>query len=265
MKEIRAVGDKNTKQTIGMTGEDIAVYRVTIMILVNVISVYALWFVQQNGSRQFAFVQNVVPVLIWVFAALTLLAFGAIMFFGLRDKESPFKVVSLEYIFGVSLVAFLVSLLYRQMNPTHLILATILVSIPYYIYYFFKRTFFLYSVYSVFAIILSRCFLVTQFARLGSFGPFLEILSVILGILVPLAVIISVLASAKKDGVLVLLGRPVKLYNGRRDYIAFTLLSAVLLVEAVLSLVLPAAFPFFFYPLAAMFLLFAIIYAIKMI
>jgi hypothetical protein len=174
-------------------------------------------------------------------------------------------VITLDYIFAVSLVAFFVCLLYKQMDPKYLILASILVSIPYYIYYFFKRSFFLYSVYSVFAIILSRQFLVTEFAKLGDFGELLEIFSMILGILVPLAVILSVIVSAKKNGTLVILGRSVALYNGKRDYVAFTLLSVVLLAEAILSLALPAAFPYFILPLAAMFLLFAIIYAIKMI
>lgn len=248
-----------------MTREDIAVYRLTVMILVNVISIYTLWAVKQSSSRELAFVQNTLPVLTYVFAALTLLAFGAILFFGFRGKESPFKVPSLEFIFGVSLVAFFICLLYKQMDSTYLILGSIILSIPYYIYYFYKRSFFLYSVYSAVAIVLSRCFRVTEFARLGSFGAFLEIFSVILGVLIPLAVIASVIAGARRGGTLVILGRSVKLYNGRRDYVAFILLSALLLAEAILSLVLPAAFPYFFLPLAAMFLLFAIIYAIKMI
>ena len=249
-----------------MSREDIAVYRIMVMILVNVVSVYTMWTVKQSGARQLAFVRNALPVLLWVFAALTLLAFGAILYYGLRSKISPFKVVTLEYIFGVALVAFLVCVLYKQMDSTQLILATLIVSVPYYIYYFFDRTFFLYSLYSSSAIILSRCFLVTEFARLGQFGEFLEILSVILGILVPGAVIAAVIVSAtRKDGVLRILGRPMKLFATRRDQIAFGLLSAILLVEAILSLVLPAAFAYFFFPLAVMFLLFAIIYAIKMI
>jgi hypothetical protein len=264
-KGVLTVGNKNTNDKPAMTREDIAVYRIFTMILINVASVYTLWSVQQSSSRQLAFVRNALPVLLWVFAALTLVAFGAILFFGFKGKESPFKVISLEYIFAVSLAAFFVCLLYKQMDPKYLILASILVSIPYYIYYFFKRSFFLYSVYSVFAIILSRLFLVTEFAKLGDFGTFLEIVSIILGVLVPLAVILSVIISAKKDGVLVILGRPVTLYSGKRDYVAFVLLSAVLLAEAVLSLVLPALFPYFILPLAAMFLFFAIIYAIKMI
>lgn len=265
MKEYLAVGNNTTTKKIAMTKEDIAVYRITVMILVNVISVYVLWAVKQTGSRQLAFVQNALPILTWVFAALTLLSFGAILYFGFRDKQSPFKVISLEYIFGLSLVAFFICLLYKQMDSTYLILASILVSIPYYIYYFFKRTFYIYSVYSVVAIVLSRCFRATEIARLGSFGEFLEVFSVILGVLIPLAVIVSAIVSAKNEGTMVILGHSVKLYGGRRDYVAFILLSAVLLVEAILSLVLPAAYPYFFFPLAAMFLLFAIIYAIKMI
>lgn len=272
MKEILTVGKKNVKNvnkkahTAGMSKEDIAVYRVMVMILVNVVSVYTMWTVKQSGARQLAFVRNALPVLLWAFAALTLLAFGAILYYSLRSKASPFKVITLEFIFGVALVAFLVCVLYKQMDSTQLILATLIVSVPYYIYYFFGRTFFFYSLYSSAAIILSRCFLVTEFARLGQFGEFLEILSVILGIMVPIAVIVSVIISAnRKDGVLMILGHPVKLYGGRRDQIAFGLLSAVLLIEAILSLVLPAAFAYFFFPLAAMFLLFAIIYAIKMI
>ena len=264
-KGVLTVGNKNINEKPAMTREDIAVYRIFAMILVNVASVYTLWLVQQSSSRQLAFVKNALPVLLWAFAALTLVAFGAILFFGFKGKESPFKVISLEYIFAVSLVAFFVCLLYKQMDPKYLILASILVSIPYYIYYFFKRSFFLYSVYSVFAIILSRLFLVTEFAKLGDFGTLLEIVSIILGVLVPLAVILSVIISAKKGGTLVILGRPVALYSGKRDYVAFILLSVVLLAEAVLSLVLPALFPYFILPLVAMFLFFAIIYAIKII
>ena len=259
------MGNKNVTEKPAMTREDIAVYRIFTMIAVNVASVYTLWFVQQSGSRQLSFVTKALPILVWIFAGLTLAAFGAILFFGFGGKQSPFKVITLDYIFAVSLVAFFVCLLYKQMDPKYLILASILVSIPYYIYYFFKRSFFLYSVYSVFAIILSRLFLVTEFAKLGEFGELLEIFSMILGILVPLAVILSVIVSAKKNGTLVILGRSVALYNGKRDYVAFTLLSVVLLAEAILSLALPAAFPYFILPLAAMFLLFAIIYAIKMI
>lgn len=264
-KGVLTVGNKNINEKPAMTREDIAVYRIFAMILVNVASVYTLWFVQQSSSRQLAFVKNALPVLLWAFAALTLITFGAILFFGFKGKESPFKVISLEYIFAVSLVAFFVCLLYKQMDPKYLILASILVSIPYYIYYFFKRSFFLYSVYSVFAIILSRLFLVTEFAKLGDFGTLLEIVSIVLGVLVPLVVILSVIICAKKGGTLVILGRPVALYSGKRDYVAFILLSVVLLAEAVLSLVLPALFPYFILPLVAMFLFFAIIYAIKMI
>ena len=154
MKEILTVGKKNVKNvnkkahTAGMSKEDIAVYRVMVMILVNVVSVYTMWTVKQSGARQLAFVRNALPVLLWVFAGLTLLAFGAILYYGLRSKVSPFKVITLEFIFGVALVAFLVCVLYKQMDSTQLILATMIVSVPYYIYYFFNRTFFFYSLYS---------------------------------------------------------------------------------------------------------------------
>ena len=49
------VGNKNINEKPAMTREDVAVYRIFTMILVNVVSVYALWSVQQSGSRQLAF------------------------------------------------------------------------------------------------------------------------------------------------------------------------------------------------------------------
>lgn len=259
------MGNKNVKQKPAMSREDIAVYRVMTMIVINVIAVYILWFVKQSSARELSFVLNVLPVLKWVFAGLTLLAFAAILYFGFRDKVSPLKVITLEYIFGVSMVGFFVSILYRTMDSTYLILGILLVSVPYYILYFYPRSFFRYSVYTAVAVILSRCFSPYAFDRYGVIGTVVEYVALAVGVLLAVAVIVLGIVCSKHDGTLTVAGRRLTLFTGKKDYIAFFALSVVLLAEAVLSVLLPIAVPFFFYPIAALFLLFAIIYAIKMI
>ncbi len=243
--------------------DDFLANRMLILMLAVTFAVVAMLLIKKNNPTYEAVF--ILHALTWVQIGFGVLLCAAIANFVIKRKNGADE--SGRYIdSGLLLCAaasfFLMSLFYTKLLTTGCVAFLLAAVILYFIYCFYQRDFFWYTVMTYCGAVL----IYLASLRLG--GGTVKIIAKIVGkcaaFILPAAVIIAVLVIRGRLGTVSIGGKKRRIMHQGYLYYPFIVCSAVTLAGAVTAFLLPAAMIYAVVALFAVFLIIAIIYTIRM-
>lgn len=230
--------------------------------VVAVVAVVALLMIGNGGARERTFVYSVLPIARIV--SVVLLAGTAAWFCVCRVKkrDESQRVITSTFVFIVALVLCLSMLLYTVIGVTLIIAAVIAVTIAAFVKYFYARDFYWLTILTA---VQAAC-VVGARAAAGQVIWKTIASSVCIGLsfIIPVVVIIFFCIVKKNDGNFKFKGKDHKIL--KPGYLAspFFITAGLTLVGAVTAIAAPAIAIYAVFALLAAYLVFAIIYTVRM-
>lgn len=250
-KKKSAVKTEKKTQTI--------LFRLMMVLALDIIGVSLLKYIKDARGREEFFVYTALPKLTIIFAALSVLALGYFVFAKIKKINTSKHTCTPLMILGTMLVCLFICMFYKNIQLQKIIITIFVMSLLYFVYYLYKRSFWIYSIYSAAAYMAMLLF--GQFTNIRELNISIKIAAIIASVGIGiLAAVIIVRGGAKKIGK----GR-VTLFEDKLDAVPFSVTSGLLLITAAVSFFTSAITGYMCIALFASFLIIAIVYTIKMI
>ena len=253
---------KKSKESIQQKNNAI-VNRMMAMFILATVAVVVLLMIKRNGAVERAFVLD---WLIYLKIAGGLLLAGAIAFFAFQRKkrvDESLKVFSSATLLIIAILLFAVFMLYQYFSNTAMIVLVIASLVLSFVYNFYQKDYYYYSIFTV------TVFLFMYFLRSGVSGMIwkniLFYISCGLIFLVPAAVSALLMYVKSKNGKAKLGSKINIVMRPSYLYYPFFIGAAVAVVGGVIGLALASYLIYIMIAFLAVYLLFGIIYTIKMI
>jgi len=253
---------KKSKEDIQQKNNAI-VNRMMAMFILATAAVVILLMIKRNGGVERAFVLD---WLIYLKIASGVLLAGAIAFFAFRRKkrvDESLKIFNSATLLILAIVLFAVFMLYQYFNNTAMIMLVIASLVLSFVYSFYQKDYYYYSIFTVIM------FLFMYFLRAGISGimwrNILYYISCGLIFLIPIAVAVFFMYLKSRNGKLKLGSKINIVMKPSHLYYPFFVGAAIAVVGGVIGLTLASYLIYIMIALLAVYLLFGIIYTIKMI
>ena len=155
--ELRAIEKAKQKEILAKHKNTVK-YRLLTILGLDIIAISFLTYINNESSRTYNFVFKVLPVLTIIAAALTVAAAVYLIISKVKKINTSLFPVTPAMIFSSMLTMLGVCLLYKHMTTTKLILALIVLTVLYFVYHLYSRTFFKYSLFTAGAMFISEFF-----------------------------------------------------------------------------------------------------------
>lgn len=255
---------ENKKKSVKKTEKksQVVLYRLLMVLALDILAIAFFISIKKEASRESFFVFDVLPVLTIVFAALSVVSIGYYAFTKAKHVDISKYICTPAMISGIMLVSLAICLLYKSVSLQKIVVSLIIVNILYFIYYLYKRSFFIYSLLTAFSyLIIVTLGSVTYFSDKGGFYTALKVTAIVIA----LAAGAFVLAAKGKGGKISVGKREISLCEDKFDLIAFAATIGLLVISVVISFFAAGFTSYMSIVLLMSFLVIAIIYTIKMI
>lgn len=254
---------KKNKEAIQQKN-NVSVNRMMIMFILATAAVVALLMIKKNGSRvENAFVFN---WLIYFKIGSGILLAGAATFFGIQKKrniDDSLKIFSSTTLLILAAVLFSVFMLYKPFQNTAMVILVISALVLSFVYNFYQKDYFYYSVLTVAAVVFM------YFMRMGItvivWRNILTITSYVLIFLIPVVIIIGLLYAKSKNGIVKFGDKNYVLIKPSYLYYPFFIGAIIAIAAGIVGILFPSYIIYMMIAQLAAYLLFGIIYTIKMI
>lgn len=254
---------KKSKEEIELKSNTI-VNRMMVMFGLATAAVVALLLIRRSGGAT-----ERIFVLDWLFylkIASGILLAGAIAYFAVQKKrkvDESLKIFSSTTLLILAAILFSVFMLYQYLGNMAMVIFVIGALVLSFVYNFYQRDYFYFSVFTVVNVILM------YFTRAGlSIMVWKNIIiytSKVLIFVIPLIVAAVLLCAKANDGTVKLKGKSYKLMKPSYLYSPFYIGAAIAIIAGVVGLFLSSYVIYLIIAQLAVYLLFGIIYTIKMI
>lgn len=254
---------KKSKEDIQQRNNAI-VNRMMVMFILATAAVVALLMIKRNGSRvENVFVLQLLPY--FQIVSGVLLA-GAIAFFAVQRKRhvnDSLKIFSSSTLLMLAVILFAVFMLYKRFNNTAMVVLIIASLVVSFVYNFYQRDFYYYTVFAVLNL------LFVYFIRFGItsilWKDILFIISIILIFVLPIATVGFLLYAKSKKGIVKFNGKNHTIMKPSYLYYPFYVGAVIAIASGVFGLLFTSYIIYLIIAQLAAYLLFGIIYTIKMI
>lgn len=240
--------------------EEMTVNRMMLLFVAATVAVVILLLVGKGGAAERFFVHSL--LLYFQIASAALVLAAAVFYFAGRGKDESGKLVTRGGLLAAAALLFVVLISYIHVGSGVRVALVIALTVLCFVKTFYQKDFFIYSaltflnVVSLFAV---RAALTSALWKDSLIWLFRG-----LGILVPVAVIIAALLARKNGGVLALGGKKRHVLGEGALYSPFFIGSAVTLCGAAAGLFLSSIAVYAAIAALALFLVYAIVYTVKM-
>lgn len=133
---------KLEKNGSGLTREEagkVVTYRILILVLADFLIGTLLDYVRADGSREYAFVFNVCPVLVWVFGVMTLGAAAYLVWSLVKKIDTKRYPITPAMIFALCFFLFAATLFYKSLTFTLMLAVLVIGSVLFALYYIYSN------------------------------------------------------------------------------------------------------------------------------
>ncbi len=133
---------KLEKKNSGLSREEagkVVTYRILILVLADFIIGTLLDYVRADGSREYSFVFNVCPVLVWVFGVLTLGAAAYLVWSLVKKVDTKRYPITPAMLFALCFFLFAAALFYKSLTFTLMLAVLIIGSVLFALYYIYTN------------------------------------------------------------------------------------------------------------------------------
>ena len=231
-------------------------YRMLVVLVALIAVIFSITYVTRTAEGSNSFALSGAPITAIVFAALCV---PAVIFYAVCRKKGVNernRVFSSGYLLALVLWLTSIFALYVPLSSKAAMAYIIITAALYYIYYIFKREFFVFSLYASLgaALLLS----------INSAGKVEHIISAVLAFVISAVVVFVVGADKKKPFELKLGKKTVEITDGSFKVYPFAGLAAIIVLGSVLSFFLANAAFYSLVVLFAAYLVFTIVNTVKM-
>ncbi|MCL2517361.1 MAG: hypothetical protein FWF15_02245 [Oscillospiraceae bacterium] len=243
---------------------NLIINRMMAMFVVATVAVVAVLMLKKNGGRhEVTFVLNVLPILQIISGILFA---GATAFFIVRKVNKTDE--SLIYLSSPTLLILAAALfgscmLYTTIKNAYVVIGIIGLLVISFVYNFFQRDYFWYSIFQVAYIVMILAIKITSVQPLWmqSFMSFSKIFIFVL----PVLIVIGLLITKKNSGIFKFGKFNVPLMKPRSIYYPFYIGAGAAVASGIISILFANMAIYAIIALFALYLIFGIIYAVKMI
>lgn len=133
---------KLDNKAAGLSREEagkVVTYRILILVLVDFIIGSLLDYVRADGNREYSFVFNVCPVLVWIFGAMAVAAAGYLVWSLVKKVDTRRHPVTPAMLFALCLFLFIATLFYKSLTFMFLIALLVIGSVLFAMYYIYTN------------------------------------------------------------------------------------------------------------------------------
>ena len=244
--------------------DDFKSNRLMILMVSATALVVALLLMKKNiGNFEPIFILN---VLLYVRIALGVIFAASLAFFIVKRRklsDESGKYISSSVILGVSALLLIVSLVFEYIRTNGAVLFIISAFLLYFLYCFYARDFFWYSVFTVVcAGLMYSCSLATT---IGLLKNVIKVSMKGFAFVIPMLVVLALIMLRRSGGIIEFRGKKIRLIRPGYNYYPFFCAAAVSIAGSIIIILFPSLLIYGLIALFAFYLLFAIIYTVKMI
>lgn len=260
------LNEKKRRKAAREERDEVLGNRMVVLMLLTFVAVFALAMCRayqvhiQAGMALF-----IADGLLWVRLALgALFVASGIFFFSCRRKgaDESKKVLSSGVLCALAGILFLASLLFPTILYAGLMVYFGGAFLLYLIYCIYQKDFFAFALLMVAGTLL--IYLASLSLGAGTFRDALKIVCKVLAIVLPICAGALILYCYKHEGTVTIGGKKIRLMKENRSYVSLLTACAVLLLCAVLVLFFAGLLRYLLTLLLAVFLVFTIIYTVKL-
>ena len=207
----------------------------------------------------------IVKCLKWVQLGLGILFAAAVAYFVVqksRGADEKYKYLSSPFLLGIAALLFAISLFYAKIGTMGTVIAMIGAIVLYFIYSFYQRDMFYYSLFTCFgALLVTVCsrgvahFSIRVLAKYG-----IRVAAVVL----PILLIVAMIMLSKNDGAFTFKGKKYRIMKPNYCYYPFHVVSIITLVGSLGCMFFPALLMYSLIALFGALLVIAVVYTINM-
>jgi len=257
-------GSRNTKEKKNQQANDTMVNRMMALFCAAVVYVVGLLLIKKNGgSFEVRFVMHALPIIQLVTG---LLFAGMVAFFLVNKKRGVDEsawFINTRHMVVLSFILFASAVLYTYVGNSGMVIGVIALLVAACVYCFYQREFFVYTIFAM-------------AASLGLYGvkggysasPVKFVLSIVLSVLAFAAPVIMLIVTAKmkKNGGKLTFGKKtVEIMKKDSTYLPFIIGSVYVLAAAVVGIIFNQIALYTLIAFLFLYLVFAIVYTVKMI
>lgn len=257
------INSKKNKMNIAERDDFLANRMMSLLITVTAIIVTMLLLKKNNNHFEAQFIINVLP---FVRLGLGLVFIASLVYYIIRKKQKiddSMNFFGSPILLGSAALLFGISLMFTYLLVIGTVICFIAAILLYFIYCFYQRDFFWFSIITAAGIILLYA---------ASLDPTSVMLKNIVkttakasAIILPAIFIIAVLIFRRAEGCIMLRGKKVKIMKDEYRYYPFITVAAITLAGSIAAMFLLGTMIYSMVLLFAVYLLIAIIYTVKMI
>lgn len=242
---------------------NVIVNRMMIMFVLATAVIVALLLLDKQPARVVSgFRTNVIP---YIQIASAVLLIGAIVFKVIRYNKKVFdgnKVLSSSTLLTLSIIFFSLSALYKFLGNSKTVIAVIGVLVVAFVWYFFQKDYFYYTIYTIISVLL--LFGIRNGPSPTLIRNIIYFASYVLVVLIPVVLLIMLMTARKNKGVFKVGGKRYLIMKPSYLYFPFFVGIAVTLIGAILGFILSSLVIYVIIALFAAYLIFGIVYTVKM-
>jgi len=237
--------------------------RMLIVMLAATVFIVSALLIRKNDPFFDAYF--IVNFLKWVQLGLGILFAAAVAYFVIqkrRGADEQYKYLSSPFLLCVAALLFACALFYNKIGTMGTVIAMIGAIVLYFIYSFYQRDLFYYSLFTcVGALLVTVC---SRGVAHFSFRVLVKYGIRVAAVLLPILLIAAMFMLYKKDGVLTFKGKKYRIMKPNYCYYPFHVVSVITLVGSLACMFFPALLMYSLIALFGALLVIAVVYTINM-